>query len=72
LTAHCRRKDIRGAAGDQLQNRAIEAWRTLPGTLQTAGAPRRPFRPVERFSAFRVSGCRAWRALCRCHRSGDQ
>jgi len=35
LAAHRRRKDIRDATGDQLQNRAIEGRQTLPGSLQS-------------------------------------
>src|ERR1700722_10102496 len=35
LAAHRGRKDVRDATGDQLQNRAIERWQTLPGSLQS-------------------------------------
>jgi len=35
LAAHRRRKDIRDATGNQLQNCAIEGWQTLPSSLQS-------------------------------------
>src|SRR5258708_24867862 len=35
LAAHRRRKNIRDATGNQLQNCAIEGWQTLPGSLQS-------------------------------------